>query len=488
MILEIILFLSLVLILRHWLKRPKGLPPGPRGYPIIGTIIASNLEQIVDYRKKYGDVFMLNFFRMKFLYICDYKLMKDALGSPEFSDRPSYEFFHFLTDGKEAGVMMSNGQRWVNARRFLLRNLRDLGMGKSSLDEAIIHEARCLVEDFQQYAGKPSKFPESLNIAVLNVVWQMVASRRYDLYDEEVSDFIKIMRTLLDDPTALLAFFVCPALEKVFPKIVIDKVFKMEALQKIVVAAKNLFGKTIETRKAQLDVNHPENVIDEYLIQMNNKTEIAEFFTEADLMKVIFDLFAAGFDTTANMLRWIILYAAKYPDVQKRVQGQIDEVVPRGEFPTNQHKSQLPLLEAFIHEVLRMSSLIPFGVMHTPTEDTYLAGYLVPKGTAVFSMAGIAHQDPRYWESPQEFRIERFLDKEGKFISHKEGFTPFSLGKRSCLGESLARMEMSIFSAALFQNFTFSPPEGEEEVDLAPRKLPMSHVAKDQDILISVRN
>ncbi|XP_066981647.1 cytochrome P450 2L1-like [Macrobrachium rosenbergii] len=487
MILEIVLFLSLVLVLRHWLTRPKGLPPGPLGYPIFGSGMALNMKQVMNYQKKYGDVFTLEIFGMKVLYICDYKLMKDALGRTEFSDRPNLEGFHFMTEGMEAGVIMSNGRRWVNARRFLLRNLRDLGMGKSRLDEAIIHEARCLVEDFQRYAGKPSKFPESINIAVLNVVWQMVASRRYDLYDEEVCDFIKIMKTLQEETMGFFIVETCPILKKILPKFVINKVFGMEVLDKTVVAAKKLFGKTIEARKAEMDVNHAENVIDEYLIQMNDKTDIAEFFSEVDLMRVIFDLFAAGFDTTSNMLRWMILYAAKYPDVQKRVQEQIDEVVPRGEFPTNQHKPQLPLLEAFIHEVLRMSSLIPFGVFHATGADTHLAGYLVPKGSFVFGVPGFSHQDPRYWESPQEFRIERFLDEEGKFISQKEGFAPFMIGKRSCLGESLARMELSIFSAALFQNFTFSPLEG-REIDLTSQNVPLSNFAKEQDFLISVRN
>ncbi|XP_064083963.1 cytochrome P450 2L1-like isoform X2 [Macrobrachium nipponense] len=445
------------------------------------------MKKVEYYQKKYGDVFMLEFAGVKLLYICDYKLMKDGLGRTEFSDRPNLEGFHFLTDGRESGVIMSNGQRWVKARRFLLRNLRDLGMGKSRLDDAIVHEARYLIEDFQHYAGNPSKFPESLNIGVLNVVWQMVAGRRYDLHDEEVCDFIKIMKRLQEDAFGFFILETCPILKKILPKYVINKFFRMEILDHTVAAAKKLFGKTIEARKAELDINHAENVIDEYLIQMNDKTEIAEFFNEEDLMTVIFDLFSAGFETTSNVLRWMILYAAKYPDVQKRVQEQIDEVVPRGEFPTNQHKSRLPLLEAFIHEVLRVSSLLPYGVLHATGADTHLAGYLVPKGTLVFAVSGFSHQDPRYWESPQKFKIERFLDEEGKFIPHKEGFTPFSIGKRNCLGESLARMELSIFSAALFQNFTFSPLEG-REIDLTPQNAPLVNLAQDQGILISARN
>lgn len=80
---------------------------------------------------------------------------------------------HFPTKG----IIISNGQIWQNNRRFTLRHLRDLGMGKTRLEEAIQHEAVCLVEDFARHAGRPGPLPWSINVAVLNVIWQMVASR-----------------------------------------------------------------------------------------------------------------------------------------------------------------------------------------------------------------------------------------------------------------------------------------------------------------------
>ncbi|ROT79834.1 putative cytochrome P450 2U1 [Penaeus vannamei] len=251
---------------------------------------------------------------------------------------------------------------------------------------------------------------------------------------------------------------------------------------------------------------------------MDNKSEIAEYFSELDLMRTIFDLFAAGFDTTANTLRWVVLYMARFPEVQRRIQQQIDEVVPRDTLPSYQHKSRLPLLEAMIQEVLRASSMIHNGVQRAAQTDTYLAGYLIPKaspcftlfarvvvegrgpslsaphvlvdlvvGSWVFGCSGMCHSDSRYWDQPQEFRPERFLDQEGRVKTPKEGFIPFGTGRRSCLGEALSRMELYIFSAALLQNFTFSPPAG-VEVDLeASPKQPGARLVKEQDILISIR-
>ncbi|KAK7066291.1 hypothetical protein SK128_022585, partial [Halocaridina rubra] len=208
--------------------------------------------------------------------------------------------------------------------------------------------------------------------------------RRYDLHDEEINNFVKILKAMQDDTVGFVILELFPVFKKILPKVVRDKLFRLERINTAVLAARKLFTDIVNFHKEKLDREHAKCVIDEYLVQMEEKTDASQFFNEMDLMKTSFDLFGAGFDTTSNMLRWMCLYAAKYPEVQRIVQQQIDEVLPREEFPANKHKAQLPLLEAFIHEVLRLSSLIPFGVMRATNNEVYLAGYYIPKeGEAV---------------------------------------------------------------------------------------------------------
>ncbi|XP_063601589.1 cytochrome P450 2L1-like [Penaeus indicus] len=176
MIVEILLFVVGVILLRYWISRPRGMPPGPMVVPFLGSRPVFSVDQVQKMHKIYGDIFKSEIGPHKFIFLCSNKLIKEALSKTEFADRPQLEMLHFLTDGQEAGVIMSNGKRWQNARRFLLRNLRDLGMGKTYLEESILVEARALVKDFSSYAGTPCHAPESLNVAVLNIIWQMVAS------------------------------------------------------------------------------------------------------------------------------------------------------------------------------------------------------------------------------------------------------------------------------------------------------------------------
>ncbi|XP_015253255.1 PREDICTED: cytochrome P450 2K1-like [Cyprinodon variegatus] len=120
----------------------------------------------------------------------------------------------------------------------------------------------------------------------------------------------------------------------------------------------------------------------------------------------------------------------------------------------------MPYTDAVIQEIQRMGNIIPLNVAHKMTKDTTLDKYSIPKGTLVIpSLHSVLH-DESMWETPQSFNPQHFLDKDGKF-RRREAFMPFSAGKRVCLGEQLARMELFLFYTSLLQRFKISHPPGE---------------------------
>ncbi|CAG0879740.1 unnamed protein product [Darwinula stevensoni] len=120
----------------------------------------------------------------------------------------------------------------------------------------------------------------------------------------------------------------------------------------------------------------------------------------------------------------------------------------------------MPYTEAFIMESLRHGSLIPMGAPHVANNDTEINGYFIPKGTIVLGNIWSCHNDRRFWSDPEEFSPERFLDEDGKVKTNVSNFLPFGLGRRQCLGESLAKIELFLFMAIFMQKFTFCVPEG----------------------------
>lgn len=133
---------------------------------------------------------------------------------------------------------------------------------------------------------------------------------------------------------------------------------------------------------------------------------------------------------------------------------------------------RMPYMEATMAEVMRFSTMTPFGLLHKSLEDVSFASYTFPKGT--FFLANLFHifKDPEYWGDPETFRPERFLflDDDGTLVFRKdERLIPFFTGKRTCIGENLAMTEYFLFLTTLLQNFNFELDPNQARPDIGPR-------------------
>ncbi|XP_034294246.2 cytochrome P450 2A5-like [Pantherophis guttatus] len=128
---------------------------------------------------------------------------------------------------------------------------------------------------------------------------------------------------------------------------------------------------------------------------------------------------------------------------------------------------QMPYTEAVIHEIQRFGDIVPLGLPRRVTRDVQLRGYTIPKGTEIFPMLGTAMRDPKHFARPEEFDPQHFLDQKGQFQKN-EAFIPFSIGKRYCFGEHLARAELFLFLTSILQHFRFKSAVPPEDIDLSP--------------------
>uniref|UniRef100_A0A3B4GHP8 Uncharacterized protein n=1 Tax=Pundamilia nyererei TaxID=303518 RepID=A0A3B4GHP8_9CICH len=145
----------------------------------------------------------------------------------------------------------------------------------------------------------------------------------------------------------------------------------------------------------------------------------------------------------------------------ERVQAEIDAVIGSSRQPSMTDRENMPYTDAVIHEIQRMGNIIPFNVARSASKDTAIDKYTIPKGTIILATLDSVLHDESMWETPHSFNPEHFLDQDGKFRK-REAFLPFSAGKRVCIGEQLARMELFLFFASLLQRFSFSAPAGEQ--------------------------
>jgi len=135
--------------------------------------LRANLDHVI---KRYGPLFQLKLGSWNTVFLADYDLIKKAFHSQDFVNRPEMFIFDFASRGS-LGLTSSNGELWQEQRRFALRHLRDLGMGRSSIETHIQKEALEMIETLKKSVGMPLDFKQSLNIAITNIVWALVAGK-----------------------------------------------------------------------------------------------------------------------------------------------------------------------------------------------------------------------------------------------------------------------------------------------------------------------
>jgi cytochrome P450 family 2 subfamily U polypeptide 1 len=140
-------------------------------------------------------------------------------------------------------------------------------------------------------------------------------------------------------------------------------------------------------------------------------------------------MFLAGYSTTSATLLWGLLYLITYPEIQQKVQDELDEVIGRDRIPSISDRHRLPYTDATINEIHRVATVVPVGMPHSNnSNDVKLRGYTIPKTTPVFANIWAVHRDPKIWKSPDRFDPGNFLDDDGEFVNKKE-LMPFSIGR-----------------------------------------------------------
>ena len=174
---------------------------------------------------------------------------------------------------------------------------------------------------------------------------------------------------------------------------------------------------------------------------------------------MLFDIWFAGQETTSITLGWLCIYMMKYPEVQKKAQEELDKVIGSDRVVTVADKNSLHYINAIVAETQRFCNLIPLNVVHKTTKDVEIHGWKFPKGTLITDQISSVLFDEKYFRDSCTFNPERFIDENGKFFAPPE-LIPFGVGKRACLGEGLARMELFLFAANILNQIKLKSPYG----------------------------
>ncbi|XP_077259189.1 LOW QUALITY PROTEIN: methyl farnesoate epoxidase [Temnothorax americanus] len=430
--------------------KPKNYPPGPAWIPFFGCFfkfkwlrskhgyIYLSMQELA---RTYGPVLGLKLGNQKVVVISTYDLAKKTLLRDEFNSRPDGFFFRVRSFGKRKGVLFTEGPTWTQVRRFTMRHLRTFGVGQSILKEQMTLEAQNFVVHLQEMSERGAvTMHTAFDVAVLNSLWFTIAGHRFEYEDQKLQEAL----VLVHDAFRLMDTLGGVISQMPFLRFVIPELSGYNELMRILESLWSFLDEEIKIHERELS-DEPRDLIDAFLLEIRRNTENEDtIFDRENLLILCLDLFLAGSKTTTDTLATTFLFLSLNPEWLKVLQTELDGVVGRSRAPTEEDLPSLPITEAFLAEVQRYLILAPLGVPHSTAKDVSVNGYRIPKDTIVLFDYHSVHNDETYWDRPNEFRPQRFLDEQGQFCRSNYSI-PFGLGKRRCLGEQLARSSLFLF-------------------------------------------
>ncbi|KAM4770940.1 cytochrome P450 1B1 [Rhinophrynus dorsalis] len=463
-------------------------PPGPFPWPLIGNAMQignSPHMSFAAFAKKYGGIFQIKLGSQKVVVLNGDSVIRQALlhKGADFAGRPAFPSFQFVSGGRSLAFGDYN-ERWKAHRKLAHSTVRHFSTGnpqtKRSLEHHIMNEARELIILFSGLGegGKYFSPGRHVVVAVANVMSAVCFGQRYNHGDKEFQDLLsnndKFSKTVgagsFVDVMPWLQYFPNPVrtvfnnfqqINKEFYDFVYSKFLQhrnsvawgvtrdmMDAFIHIVLGKDENNANTQEESKQKYKVKRGQHSV--HLLETEH------------VPASVTDIFGASQDTLSTGLLWIIFFLIRYPEVQSNMQDEVDKVIGRDRLPCLEDQAKLPYIMAFLHESMRFSSFVPITIPHATTKYTNLMGYNIPKGTVVFVNQWSVNHDPQKWTDPQEFNPSRFLDENG-FLDKDlvSNVMIFSVGKRRCIGEELAKIQLFLFTSVLVHQciFTANPTD-----------------------------
>ncbi|XP_071813258.1 steroid 17-alpha-hydroxylase/17,20 lyase-like [Apostichopus japonicus] len=475
-------------------KPTKDFPPGPKGWPLVGNIIelARNEKPafvvFTEYAKEYGNIFSIRVGNRWAVVLNGAATIKEALlkKGVEFANRTTSYTTDLFTEGGQDIAFGQYSPSWKLHRKLAFSAFRKLATGDNKRFEKLVYSIiPALTANLDSKLSEPFDPHTSLSSSIYNILASLCFGKQYEFDDPQLTRLIYLSKEA--DKLAgsgSLADFI-----PIFKYVPTPGQRKLEAVWKEFLG---FISQELEEHREKYDGGEPKDFI-EMLLQSRQEIkdegkEDMNLITETRIRQTVTDVFTAGTDTSIFTLQWCVGLMVQYPEVQAKVAEEVDRVVGRDRLPSLDDRGELVYTTAALYEVMRYSTIAPLALPHATSTDVEFGGYTIPKDTWVLVNIYSMHFDEKLWDEPKKFTPGHFLDESGKVRLHPEGFMPFSTGRRVCIGESVAKAELFLIFAWLFQHYKFSKPIGQEEKDFSEgNPQPAVNMMKDIEVVVEKR-
>ncbi|PIN11212.1 Cytochrome P450 CYP2 subfamily [Handroanthus impetiginosus] len=339
-------------------------------------------------------------------------------------------------------------------------------------------EVSRMVTKISGFANQVVNLSEIAMAIASTLICRIAFGKRYDEKGHEMRSFDE----LLHEAKAFLAtFFV----SDYFPRFGwIDKLTGLidrldSTFEKLDFFYQELIDEHLDSRR----VKKEEDIVD-ILIKLKEHKSCSIDLSWDHIKALLTDIFIAGTDTGAASIVWTMTALMKAPHVMKKAQAEIRNLVGNKGKIDEDDMQKLPYLEAIINETFRLYPPTPMLVPRETIEKCMLEGYEIQPKTVVYINAWAIARDLEYWENPNEFLPERFLNNNIDIKGQDFGVIPFGSGRRICPGMLMGIANVQLIVANLLYSFDWEFPSGVQIEDVDIDALPGITMHKKNELFL----
>ncbi|CAH1415618.1 unnamed protein product [Lactuca virosa] len=464
--------ISLMAIL--WYRSRKTLstlPPGPRGFPVVGYLpfLGANFHhEFTKLAQRYGPIFKIQLGSKTYIILSSSDLAKAVLHEQDdiFANRDPPVAGLVVSYGGKDIVWSNNNSYWRNLRKVFVHEVlsnKNLEATQSFRRGGV----RKTIKQVYETMGTEVDIGGIVFFTSLGVITSMIWGKSL-VEDEKNSDVGVGLREVISKIVQLLG---APNVSDFFPMLT---KFDLQGVQREMKRQWKTMDRILERIiEERLSIKKDEAGRKDFLqILLELKQQnTASAFTMTEIKALLMDIVVGGTDTTSTMAEWTMAELLQNPDEMKKVQEELEQVIGKNNIVEESHLPKLRYLDAVIKETFRLHPPLPLLIMRSPKlhyiySAIKVGGYTIPKGSNVYLNVWAIHRDPQYWENPLEFDPNRFLMADGRnkydYSGYNTNFLPFGSGRRGCPGVPLGEKMLLYLLASLLHSFNWILPNNKE--------------------------
>ncbi|KAG2651681.1 zealexin A1 synthase-like [Panicum virgatum] len=485
----VLIVLSWRLIIRPSLAaKPKlNLPPGPWMLPVIGSLhhlVSSPLlfRVLRGLAKKHGPLMTLRFGEVPALVASSMEAAQAILkvNDTRFADRFAPATSATITYGATNLILSPYGERWRQLRKIVVQEMLTTTRVQSFKHIRQEEVARFLQGMAAAAAnGTAVDFSTAVSKLVNDTFLRECVGSRCKYQDE----FLDAVHTASQLASGITIADLYPS-SRIMQMLGTAPRKGLACRQRIDRILRQIIQEAKEAMECDDKTAHESFV--SLLLRLQKDGSMPIPLTNETIIALMFDMLAAGSDTSSTILNWAMTELIRSPTAMARAQAEVRQAFKGKSIITDDDmaKSGISYLKLVFKETLRLHPTSPLLIPRQCRETCQVMGYDIPKGTAVFVNVWAIGRDPSYWEDAEDFKPERFETNNLDFRGTNFEFIPFGAGRRMCPGINLGLANIELALASLLYHFDWKLPKGMEPKDVDMREVVGMVASKETSLTV----